>query len=273
LSEISLAFAWLSPPSSSDCFRIAALLSFALSSFCIFLPSTPPVRNPRAAIAPLQVLSMFRDRQFSLLVAVSFLLAAVVPFYTLEVPKLLAQSGFEDKWIPAVMTIGQISEFPALWFLPFFLKWCGLKVTFALGMAAWVIRYGLFALERPESLVLSGVALHGVCHVFLIVVVQLYIDSKCQRDLRASAQNVFAFLTAGIAMPAGFLFGGKLAGWCVSDSTGMTDYRIFFSIPAAFILIVLAVYWKLVKLDVPSAERGDAVVRDTATRGHGDSEN
>jgi hypothetical protein len=34
----------------------------------------------------------------------------------------------------------------------------------------------------------------------------------------------------------------------------MTDYRAFFSIPAAFILVVLAFYWKLVRVDGPSAE-------------------
>ncbi|MEX2287061.1 MAG: MFS transporter [Planctomycetaceae bacterium] len=251
MAEITYTFAWLSPPSSSDCFRIAALLSFALSTFCGFLPSTPPVRNERASIAPLQVLRMFRNRQFTLLISVTFLLAMVVPFYTLEVPKLLAQSGFDDKWIPAVMTIGQVSEFPALLFLPLFLRWFGLKATFALGMAAWLLRYSFFAMEQPRSLVLAGVALHGVCHVFLIVVIQLYIDSKCRRDLRASAQNLFAFLTMGIAMPAGFLFGGKLAEWCIDRSTGVTDYRSFFAVPAAFVLALLIFYWKAIGPDEP----------------------
>ncbi|MGH7129653.1 MAG: MFS transporter, partial [Planctomycetaceae bacterium] len=159
----------LPAPSSADCFRIAALLSFALSSFCVFLPATPPARAEKGSVAPLQTLSMFRDRTFTLLIATSFLLATVVPLYSLAVPQLLEQQlGFDRDWIPAVMTIGQISEFPALLLLPFFLKRFGLKATFAIGMAAWFLRYAMFALNLPTSLVFSAIALHGVCHVFLI---------------------------------------------------------------------------------------------------------
>ena len=238
------AFSWVSPPSSSDSFRIAAMLSFALASFCVFLPPTPPERSARRAIAPLQVLSMFRDRTFSLLIAISFLLAAVVPFYSLGVPKLLKEMGYDSNWVPALMTIGQISEFPALLLLPFCLKKIGLKSTFAFGMAAWFIRYVFFAVEDSSWLILLGIGLHGVCHVFLIVVLQLYIDGKSSSDIRASAQNVFTFLTMGIAMPIGFVLGGKLGGLCFNKVTGKTNYQVFFSTPAAVVLILICIYWR-----------------------------
>lgn len=231
-------------PSSSDCFRIAALLSFALSSFCVFLPSTPPARSRQGTVAPLETFRLFGDPQFRLLIVVSFLLAMVVPFYSLQVPRLLGQLGFDNDWIPAVMTVGQISEFPALLLLPFFLKRYGLKTTFALGMGAWMIRYSFFAFEGPMGLVFTGIALHGVCHVFLIIVIQLYVDSVCRHDLRASAQNLFAFLTMGIAMPIGFLVGGMLGEWCIDEQTGLTDYGTFFAIPSAYILVLLVFYWK-----------------------------
>ncbi|MDQ6989384.1 MAG: MFS transporter, partial [Mariprofundaceae bacterium] len=63
--QLRMALPNLPAPSSSDCFRIAALLSFALASFCVFLPATPPARSDRGAIAPLEALSMFRDHVFS----------------------------------------------------------------------------------------------------------------------------------------------------------------------------------------------------------------
>ncbi len=47
---ISKRFWFLPAPSSSDCFRIGAILSFALSSFCAFLPNTPPLHTPRDGI-------------------------------------------------------------------------------------------------------------------------------------------------------------------------------------------------------------------------------
>jgi MFS family permease len=259
LTELRYAFAWVSAPSSSDCFRIGAILSFALSSFCVFLPASPPSRASRGAIAPLETLRMFRERTFTVLIATSFLLSIVVPFYTLEVPKLLDQLGYDNNWIPAVMTIGQISEFPALLLLAMCLKRFGLKAAFALGMAAWLVRYVFFAFEDPTWLILSAIALHGVCHVFLIIVVQLYVDSRCRPDLRASAQNLFAFITMGIGMPIGFLAGGKLSQWANDAGTGETNYHIFFGIPAAVILVLLLAYWRWFQLDTaePAAEQSN----------------
>lgn len=240
----SSTFAWVPPPSSPDCFRIAALLSFALSSFCVFLPPTPPARSSDNGIAPLQFLSMFRNPAFSFLIGISFLLSLVIPLYTLQVPKLLEQLGFSRDWIPAVMLVGQISEFPALLFLPLFLKRLGLKTTFAVGMAAWFIRYTFFSFLEPTWLILLGLALHGVCHVFLIIVIQLYVDSQCRRDLRASAQNVFAFITVGLGMPIGFFLGGRLGQIWYDEQTQTTNYQVLFAIPAAVILLLLVIFWK-----------------------------
>jgi hypothetical protein len=139
-------FRMLPDAAPSDCFRMSAILSFALSSFCIFLPHTPPAKAPRGNVAPLAVLSMFRDRTFTLFMAVSFLLAVgVVPLYNTAVPPLLAQLGVQPSWVPTVMLIGQLSEFPALLLLSLCLRYLGLKLTFALGIAAWALRYGLFA--------------------------------------------------------------------------------------------------------------------------------
>ena len=233
--------AWLGPPSSDDSFQIAALLSFALGSFCAFLPQSPP--SPRSkGIAPLQVFSMFRDRSFGLMIGTSFILAILVPLYSLEAPKLLARAGIDPNWVPAVMTIGQISEFPALLLLSLCLKHLGMTKTFLLGMLAWFARYTIFAGTNDLSLVLAGIAMHGICHVFLIIVIQLYVDAATRPDLRTSAQNLFAFVTMGIGMPIGFILGGQLAEWSVSPKTGMVSYPVLFSIPAGLILLVIIIY-------------------------------
>jgi hypothetical protein len=84
-----------------------------------------------------------------------------------------------------------------------------------------------------------------------LIVIQLYVDSRCPRDLRASAQNLFTVITMGIGMPLGFLLGGKLGQFCYNDALGWTDYRVLFSVPAAVILVILLVYcrWFRVALD------------------------
>ena len=250
LVRIGRTLSWVGEPSSSDSFRMAALLSFALSSFCVFLPATPPARTARGGFAPLQTLQMFRDRSFTLLIAMSFALAILVTFYTVQMPVLLAQLGFDSDWVPAVMTIGQISEFPALLLLPFCLRRFGLKVTFALGMAAWLVRYALFAVYAPIPLILAGIALHGICHVFLQVVIQLYVDRKTRPDLRASAQNLFAFITAGIALPVGFLISGQLGRVFNLDDPDVSrrEFGYFFAVPAVLIGLLLIVFWRKFRL-------------------------
>lgn len=248
---------WLGPPSSDDCFRIASLLSFALASFCAFLPQSPPAVRSNG-IAPLQVLRMFGDRSFALMIGTSFVLAVVVPLYSLEAPKLLERSGVDPNWVPAVMTIGQVSEFPALLLLSICLKRFGMTKTFLLGMTAWFLRYSIFAVTNDLPAVLTGIAMHGICHVFLIIVIQLYVDAACRPDLRASAQNLFAFVTMGIGMPIGFLFGGMLAEWTVDAETRTASYPLLFSIPAAVILLVMIAFsrwaglWRFGKKGKPS---------------------
>lgn len=233
---VAVSFAWLPEPKPEHCFSIGAMLSFALSSFCVFLPATPPEQTSRNGIAPFQALKMFRDRDFRVFMTVSFLMALLIPMYNLVVPVFLT-AKVEDGWVPAIMLIGQISEFPALLLLALFLKRLGLKVTFSLGICAWFVRYCLFSIGAREP-ILVGLALHGICHVFMIIVAQLYIDSKCRPDVRASAQNFLAFITLGIGMPLGLLFAGLLNDW-IGD-----NYALLFAFPSVSCLALLILFWK-----------------------------
>jgi hypothetical protein len=134
-------------------------------------------------------------------------------------------------------------------------------------MAAWLVRYAFFAVEHPVWLVLTGIGLHGVCHVFLIIVIQLYVDRRCRSDLRASAQNLFAFITMGIGLPIGFLAAGRLAEWCYDAETRQTNYQVLFSVAALAVLAVLAIYWKWFRLSEESAEErrgGDSATETPA---------
>jgi MFS family permease len=237
-------------PTSGDSFHIAAVLSFMLSSFCVLLPATPPLRTGKGKgrVAPLETLAMFRDPQFSLMIGISFALAVVVPTYSVAVPRLIENLGVPADWVPAVMTVGQISEFPALILLPLCLKKLKMKATFALGILAWVVRYTLFAFDIPMGLVLFGIALHGVCHVYLVIVIQLYVNQQCRPDLRASAQNLFAFVTMGLAMPIGFLLAGKLGQIFHLDDRAKANYRGYFFVAAAAMTVLFVIFWLSAKI-------------------------
>lgn len=249
LETVRLALGWMRGPESADSFRLAAMLSLLLSSFCLFLPRTPPPAPEESSIAPLVVLKMFANRTFLVLIATSFVLATIVPFYALAVPHLLSVRGVSSAWVPAVMTAGQLSEFPSLILLHVLLKRMGMKRTFALGIIAWIFRYLIFAIDGPVWLIVAGISLHGVCHVFLIIVVQLYVDQACPRDTRASAQNLFGFITLGIAMPAGFLLSGALGQYCRISDAADARYGIFFGLPAVLLCAVLWAFNRFFQID------------------------
>jgi hypothetical protein len=237
----------------TDCFRMSALLSFSLSSFCIFLPHTPPLKAPRGEgrFAPLAVLGMLRNRSFLIFLVISFLLAVlVVPLYSLAVPnllgKLLEDRHYSKDWVPAVMLAGQISEFPALLLLSVCLRKWGLKFTFSVGIAAWAVRLGIFAAADQFWPVMSGVVLHGICHVFLIIVAQLFIDAQCRQDLRVSAQNLLSFVTVGIGMPLGAVLGGFLY-----ELFEAREHRLLlFAFPTLAAVVLLLAFWKFVEIPV-----------------------
>jgi len=253
---LSKRFWFLPEPSSSDCFAIGAILSFGLASFCAFLPNTPPLHAPRDGIGLVDwIVAIWRQKGFVRLIAVSSLLALVTPLYSLVVPKLLEERFVHGDSVPALMTVGQLSEFPALLLMPFCLSRLGLKATFAIGVVAWMARYAIFAVDSPMWLVLLGIALHGVCHVYLIVVVQLYIDASCPRDLRATAQNVFAFVAGGIAMPLGLLLTQPLVKWSTDASTGRMNFGPVFAAPTAFLACVLLAFWKWFRIDDDKPEK------------------
>jgi MFS family permease len=238
-------------PRKADCFRMGAILSFALGCFCVFLPHTPPAKKPKGQVAPLAALAMFRDRTFATFIGIMCLLTIlIVPLYNLAVPPLMTDLGVPGNWVPAVMLVGQISEFPSLILLAVMLRRLGPKAVFALGIAAWAVRYVFFAIGSPWLLVLVALSLHGVCHVFLAIVGQLYLDAKCSKDIRASAQNLLTFVTLGIGLPLGTLLAGVLREW-FKDSPGK-----LFATPAVAASILLIVFWKTIQF--PTVPRGTA---------------
>lgn len=256
LASFESMFHWLPAPDSRHAFYMSAILSFILSTFCVFLPHTPPTRTPRSQVAPLEIMRLFTRRSFAQLILASCLLSLVVPLYNLVTPPLLKQLGFSRDWIPAVMTIGQISEPPALLLLSILLRRFGLKAVFGIGIAAWLLRYLIFAvaarllegreleLDAELGCVLAGIALHGICHVFLIIVIQLFLDAECPADLRNSVQNLFAFLTLGVAMPIGMLLSQPLIRAATDPTTRTVDYTTVFLAASAVLAVLMVAFWR-----------------------------
>jgi MFS family permease len=89
----------------------------------------------------------------------------------------------------------------------------GVKWMLITGMAAWTLRYVLFAYGDAGALawmLYVGILLHGICYDFFFVTGQIYMDQKAPGDLRAAAQGFIAFVTLGVGMFIGSLVFGPV---------------------------------------------------------------
>jgi hypothetical protein len=128
--------------------------------------------------------------------------------------------------------------------MPLFFLRLGVKWMLAAGMFAWVIRYALFAMGAPDQvtwMILTGIALHGICYDFFFVTGQIYIDKKANALIRGQAQGLIVFVTYGVGM----LVGAQTAGFAYNKFLGgakglsLQQWQNFWWLPAGFAAAVL----------------------------------
>jgi nucleoside transporter len=220
-----------------DCLYLAGGLSLVLGLFSLMLPHTPPTKKAERPWAFVEAVRLMRHRDFAVLAVVVFFLATELAFYYQLSPIFFQQEvGLDKAWVPPVMTIGQIAEVVVLLLLPLSLARLGMRSTIAIGILAWPVRYGIFAIGRPRWLVLASQSLHGVCYAFFVVASQIYVDSVAEKDIRASAQNFLAFLYMGIGKFVGNHFAGGIA------THFRRNFRIVFLVPVVITTVFLGVF-------------------------------
>lgn len=199
--------------SSNVPLKMAAIVSVIYGIYSFTLPATPPqAKGKKFSIGEalgLDAIKLMTERNFGIFALSSFLISIPLAFYYARTNDFIAAMAFGDQ-SASFMAIGQISEVLFMLLVPFFLIRLGVKWMLVVGMAAWALRYLVFA-TFPESaaMLIFGVALHGVCYDFFFVTGQLYVDRKAPKPIRASAQGLFALLTYG----AGMLIGNYVLGW------------------------------------------------------------
>jgi len=215
--------------------------------YSLTLPDTPPLRKGHgfklSNIFPAEAFALFKDRNFAVFAAASFLICIPLQFYYAFTNPFLNEIGFQNA--VGKMTFGQFSELLFMLTLPFFFKKVGVKWTLVLGMLAWVIRYLCFGFGNVDSLVWMlylGIVMHGICYDFFFVTGQVYVDMKAPQALRSAAQGLIVFLTYGIGMFVGSWICGKVVdAYATTTAAGVVthNWRSVWMVPAAFALFVL----------------------------------
>ncbi|MEZ6065280.1 MAG: nucleoside permease [Planctomycetaceae bacterium] len=195
---------------SFNMFWLAGIMSIVLGVYCFTLPNTPPP----AAGKPLELrtlfmadaFKLFADIPFAVFMLCSTLICIPLAYYYGLTSNYLGQVGFDAP--ASTMTLGQMSEIFFMILIPFFFRKLGVKWMIVVGMAAWVLRYVLFAIGAPDQviwMILLAVLLHGVCYDFFFVTGFMYADKKAPPEVRGQAQSMLVFFTQGVGMYFGYM--------------------------------------------------------------------
>jgi nucleoside transporter len=226
---------------------LGAGLSAALGLFSVFLPHTAP----QAEANPFDALELFRDTSFAVFFTISFLITIALAFYYSFTSLYLEQRiQVRPDNVGPLMTIGQWAEIFFLLLLPWFLDTLGMKWVLVIGMAAWGLRYGIFALGRPFPLIVLGLALHGICFDFFFAAGFIYVDKTAPASIRQSGQGLFAALTYGLGMYLGSEASGWVNQWFTKEvldpatqqKVRVTDWTRFWLVPCVGVVVSLVFF-------------------------------
>jgi nucleoside transporter len=242
-------------PGSPHFFYIAGASGILLGLYSFSLPNTPPPAKGKpfslASALGFDALALLKDRNFAIFCLCSFLLCIPLAAYYSFAATYAGATGITN--LPVKMSFGQMSEIIFMLVMPLCFASLGVKWMLAVGMLAWVVRYGLFGAawqspgqEHIQWMVLAGIILHGVCYDFFFVTGMIYGEKRAPEAVRAQTQSMLVLLTQGLGMLVGNqLFPRLVATFTTTtNTTGQptvveVDWKMVWFVPAGFALLVL----------------------------------
>ena len=189
-------------------FYVTGGAAILLGIYSFTLPHTPPPAAGQEVslreILGLDAIALMKQPSFAVFIVSSFLICVPLAAYYAFAPIYTDKVGFEAPG--SVMALGQFSEIFFMLAMPIFFAFLGVKWMLVVGMAAWVLRYALFAAADADDvkwMVLTGIILHGICYDFFFVTGFIYTDKKCDKKIRGQAQGFLVLITQGFGLGIG----------------------------------------------------------------------
>jgi len=234
-------------------FYVAGAASILLGFYSFTLPHTPPPAKGKRATAHdilgLDSLALMKNPSFAVFMVSSFLICIPLAAYYSFAGIFVGDMGVQD--VAARMSLGQMSEIFFMLVMPLFFLRLGVKYMLLIGMLAWALRYGLFAVAAPNHvvwMVTLGILLHGICYDFFFVTGQIYVDKKASAAIRGQAQGFLVLVTQGLGM----LIGAQVMGRIVAAYTGpggAENWQAIWRIPCVAAAVILVFFCLLFRED------------------------
>ncbi|MET8149972.1 nucleoside permease [Actinoplanes sp. NPDC049668] len=242
--------AWEQNETLTLTFRMAAIASLILGVFSFVLPATPPVRSGGKStirdILGLDALALLKNRSYLVFFLSSIAICIPLAFYYNFTNLFLNEAGVRSA--AAVQSLGQASEVLFLLLMPFLLIRLGVKITLAIGMAAWALRYVFFAYGDAGGMywmLLLGILLHGICYDFFFVAGQIYTDKFAGERFRSAAQGMITLATYGVGILIGSLAAGPIVdSFATADGHDWTQIWIIPAVIAGVVLVLFLLLFK-----------------------------
>jgi nucleoside transporter len=245
------------------------IASLLLGLYCYSLPHTPPhaagEKVSLRSIMGLDALQQLGSRSFYVFIASSLLicipLAAYYNFAPIYAANAVYDQGTSNTQVSlqpnpsSLMSLGQMSEVAFMLLMPLLFVRLGVKWMLGIGMAAWVLRYVLFAAGAPDGvfwMIAFGILLHGICYDFFFVTGQIYVDKKSTPAIRGQAQGFLVLVTYGVGMFIGAQVAGNIYNRFLDGraSLDLASWQDFWYVPATFALAILVFFMLAFKNDV-----------------------
>ena len=231
---------------------LAAGSAALTGAFALCLPPTPPKGGGKTLRETfgLPALAMLRDRAFVVFLAVAFGSAVMNQFYVTFGHRYMTDLGLPRP--EQVMTVAQVVEVGCMFVVPMFHPRNHVKALLAVGLAGFAVRAAAMASLSPVAVVAVAIPMHGVCYTFFSIVAAIFVDREAPSNLRASAQAVMSFVTAGIGPWTGNLVA---ASFVEANRFGPTiDWRTVWLLPLAVTTALLVAFVALFRPHFPADE-------------------
>ena len=262
---------------TSGQFYVAAAAALVLGLYAFTLPPCPPklerIASSRSLLDTLGLTSfkLFRNAKMAIFFIFAMLLGAALQLtnaygdtFLHDFATVPAYQGLIAVKYPAIiMSISQVSETLFILAIPFFLKRFGIKTVMFISMAAWALRFGLFAYGNPGPglwMIVLSCIVYGMAFDFFNISGSLFVESQSDPAIRASAQGLFMMMTNGVGAVLGSSISGVVIEAFFTAPDGTKDWHGIWISFALYAVVVAALFLVLFRhRHVPGRDLGGAM--------------